>query len=126
MRRVARKKRRNSRQYSTQPRNVILGHVISAAAGLAVFHLLGHSPLNVALAVGLAIGGMQLSGTVHPPAGANPIVVMLASANWSFLLLPVLAGSVLIVLTGMAYHRLLSRQLYPALPGHRAANLLQS
>jgi len=37
-----------------------------------------------------------------------------------------ICNPLLIVLTGMACHRLVSRQLYPALPGHRAANFLQS
>ena len=38
-----------------QPRNVIGGHLISTAAGLSVFYLLGQTPLAFALGVGLAI-----------------------------------------------------------------------
>ena len=57
-----------------QPRNLIGGHLISTAVGLAVFALLGASPLSYALAVGAAIAAMQLTGTLHPPAGADPIV----------------------------------------------------
>jgi hypothetical protein len=68
-----------------QPRNVIGGHLISMAAGLSVFGLLGQTPLAFALGVGLAIAAMLLTGTVHPPAGADPIVVILASASWPFL-----------------------------------------
>lgn len=61
-----------------QPRNVIGGHLLSSAIGLAVFGLMGASPLAYGLAVGLAIAAMQFSGTLHPPAGADPIVVILA------------------------------------------------
>jgi len=59
-----------------QPRNVIGGHMISTAAGLLVFYLLGQTPLAFALGVGLAVTAMLLTGTVHPPAGADPIVVI--------------------------------------------------
>jgi CBS-domain-containing membrane protein len=96
-----------------QPRNVIGGHVISAFVGLAVLSLLGASPLSYALAVGLAIAAMQLTGTLHPPAGADPIVVLLAGAGWPFLLTPILAGTVLIVFVALIYHRWISGRPYP-------------
>ena len=81
-----------------QPRNVIGGHLISAAIGLTVLSLLGPSPVALALGVGLAIAAMALTRTLHPPAGADPIVVIMAGASWSFLLAPVLVGTVAIVL----------------------------
>jgi CBS-domain-containing membrane protein len=89
-----------------RPRNVIGGHLISATIGLLALQVLGPSPLAYAVSVGLATMAMVLTDTVHPPAGANPIVVILAGAGWSFLLTPVLAGTVLIVAVGMVFHRL--------------------
>ncbi|HZC18028.1 MAG TPA: HPP family protein, partial [Caulobacteraceae bacterium] len=71
-----------------QPRNVIGGHLISAVVGLAAYALLGAHPWSFAIGVGLAIAAMQITGTVHPPAGADPIVVILAKAGWLFLLSP--------------------------------------
>ncbi|MCJ1902493.1 HPP family protein [Paracoccus versutus] len=56
---------------------------------------------------------MQLTRTVHPPAGGDPLVVILAGAGWSFLILPVLAGTVLLVAAAIAYHRLISLRAYP-------------
>jgi CBS-domain-containing membrane protein len=97
-----------------QPRNVIGGHLISAFVGLAVLTLFGVSPLTYALAVGLAIAAMQLTGTLHPPAGADPIVVLLAGAGWPFLLTPILAGTVSIVITAIIYHRCVSKRPYPS------------
>jgi CBS-domain-containing membrane protein len=41
---------------------------------------------------------MALTRTLHPPAGADPIVVIMAGASWSFLLAPVFVGTVAIVL----------------------------
>ena len=58
-----------------QPRNVIGGHMISTLVGLCAYHLIGASPLSFGLAVGLAIAAMLLTAPLHPPAGADPIVV---------------------------------------------------
>ena len=93
-----------------QPRNVIGGHLISTVAGLSV---LGQTPLAFALGVGLAITAMLLTGTVHPPAGADPIVVIFASASWPFLFAPVLIGTICIVLLGAGFHRWVTRKAYP-------------
>ncbi len=95
------------------PRNVIGGHLISTLAGLSVLYLFGVGPLALALGVGLAIFSMMLTKTLHPPAGADPIVVILAGASWSFLFVPILAGTIVIVLIATAFHRLISRKAYP-------------
>lgn len=99
-----------------QPRNVIGGHVISAAAGLLMLTLLGDGPIAIAAGVGLAISAMQATATLHPPAGANPIVVISAGAGWSFIAVPVLAGAVMIVLLALIYHRLATGRPYPLRP----------
>ena len=80
-----------------QPRSIIGGHVISTLVGLIILHTLGNSWWACALAVGLALVAMQQTRTVHAPAGANPIVVLMTGAPLSFLLTPVLAGSIVIV-----------------------------
>lgn len=97
-----------------QPKNVIGGHLISAFIGVAVFAVLGAHPLSFALAVGLAIAAMQATGTLHPPAGADPIVVLAAGASWSFLVMPMLAGTILIVGLAYCYHRFISQRSYPS------------
>lgn len=99
-----------------QPRNVIGGHLVSATVGLAALALLGATPFAFGAGVGLAIAAMLLTRTTHLPAGADPIVVILAGASWPFLLTPVLAGSVAIVVAGAAYHRVTRGAPYPAHP----------
>lgn len=94
------------------PRNVIGGHLISSALGLCAAMLIASPALAMAVGVGLAIAAMLLTDTLHPPAGADPIVVVLAHAAWSFLALPILAGTLAIVLIGMAYHRLVTGHPY--------------
>ncbi|WP_020180402.1 HPP family protein [Methylopila sp. M107] len=96
-----------------QPRNVIGGHLVSATVGLVAFALLGATPLAFGLGVGAAIAAMLVTRTTHPPAGADPIVVILAGASWPFLFAPVLVGAVAIVLGGIVFHRLLGRT-YPS------------
>ncbi|SDE37584.1 HPP family protein [Paenibacillus sp. UNCCL117] len=95
-----------------QPRNVIGGHVLSTAIGLALLHTAGMHPWSAALGVGLAITLMLLTRTLHPPAGADPLVVMLGGGAWSFLGAPALAGAVWIVAAAWIYHRLQGRR-YP-------------
>ncbi|MFD1332986.1 HPP family protein [Methylopila musalis] len=96
-----------------QPRNVIGGHLISTAVGLVALALLGAGPLAFGLGVGAAIALMLVTKTTHPPAGADPIVVILAGASWPFLFSPVLVGAVVIVLAGALYHRTLTGAAYP-------------
>lgn len=81
-----------------QPRSIIGGHVVSTLVGLLVLGTLGNSWWAGALAVGLALAVMQQTRTLHAPAGANPLVVLAASAPVSFLVTPVLTGAVVIVL----------------------------
>ena len=97
-----------------QPKNVILGHLITAFIGLLCLHTLGVTPTSLALATGLAVAGMMLTDTTHPPAGANPLLIMLTHQNWEFLLTPVLIGAVIIVLTGKLYGRIKRRMPFRA------------
>ncbi|KAB7704472.1 HPP family protein [Bacillus aerolatus] len=97
----------------SQPRNIIGGHLISTFVGLAVYYIFGNGPWAIGLAVGLAIAALMLTKTTHPPAGANPLVVMMGDYSWSFLFSPVLAGSVLIVLFALLINNLRSDRDYP-------------
>ncbi|MDD3467541.1 MAG: HPP family protein [Campylobacterales bacterium] len=94
-----------------QPKNIIFGHLITACIGLLFFHFFGFTPLSVALSVGVAIAAMRLTSTIHPPAGANPIVIMVGSTSWDFLEFVAL-GSVVLVVCGVLFHRL-SGKMYP-------------
>ena len=84
-----------------QPKNVIFGHLITAIVGLTFISFVGVTPLTLALATGLGVSAMLLSKTTHPPAGANPLLIMMTGQSWSFLITPVLIGAVTIVLCGM-------------------------
>lgn len=99
-----------------QPRNIVLGHFISAAVGLVALFMFGDSYIVMAIAVGTAIMLMQHCRAIHPPAGANPIVIALAgSANidWMFLITPVLSGSLALVCIGALLNNSGKNQAWP-------------
>jgi CBS-domain-containing membrane protein len=97
----------------SQPRNVVVGHVLSSATGLLLLHLLGPGWWALALAVGTAIALMMLTRTVHPPAGSNPVIIFLSHPGWSFLLTPTLAGAVIIVGVALIYNNATRSTRYP-------------
>jgi len=97
----------------SQPANVVGGHVIATLLALGLDHLLPPSGWSMALAVGVVIGLLGVLRLTHPPAGADPIVVMMAHPDWDFLFTPVLLGSVVPVLMALLIHRLPPRSVYP-------------
>ena len=92
-----------------QPKNVILGHFITAFIGVFFVEYIGVTPLSLALATGLAVSAMLATKTTHPPAGANPLLIMLTGQSWAFLFTPVLFGAVVIVLLGKMMQQLRDR-----------------
>ncbi|QBF28947.1 HPP family protein [Pseudomonas tructae] len=96
-----------------QPRNIIGGHVIATLVGLAVLYSLGDSWWSAALAVGLALAAMQQTRTLHAPAGANPLVVIASHAPLSFVVTPVLAGSLVIVAVAWCLNNARQANSYP-------------
>src|SRR3954451_19157568 len=98
---------------SAQPRALIGGHLLSALVGLAMLWLTGPHAWAAAAAVGLAILAMYLTGTFHPPAGINPLLVVSNSPPGSFLLAPVLAGPLLLTAFACFWHRGIGRRPWP-------------
>lgn len=100
-----------------QPRNVIFGHLISAFIGLFFLKFFSDSILSIALSVGCAIALMQVFKCVHPPAGANPLVILLTANSinyeWSFLVFPVLLGSVTLVLVAAVVNNIKTDNKWP-------------
>ena len=92
-----------------KPKNLILGHILSALSGVIIFYLLGNTFISLGLGVALAVFVMMMTNTVHPPAGANPIIVILTGQSISFVFLPVAVGAVIIVVFAYLYNRLLKR-----------------
>jgi CBS-domain-containing membrane protein len=92
-----------------QPRALVGGHLVATFVGLVVVKFLGPGPWAAALAVGLAMVAMHLTETFHPPAGIDPLVVVVNNMSWSFLIAPVGVGAVLLALFAFVWHNLVAR-----------------
>ena len=96
-----------------QPRNIIGGHVLSALSGLVVASVFGTNPWLAGLAVAVSVAGMQLTGTLHPPAGINALLFVSMNLTWQFVLMPVAVGAVGLVAFAFLYHQLTARGRWP-------------
>jgi len=96
-----------------QPRALVGGHVLSALVGLVVLYFAGPHAWAAALAVGLAIFAMLATDTFHPPAGINPLIIVMNAMSWSFLLVPVAAGALILLGYTWAWNNLVRRNRWP-------------
>ena len=92
-----------------QPRALIGGHLVSALVGIVVLQLAGPVPWAAAVAVGLAMVAMHLTRTFHPPAGIDPLVVVVNNMHWHFLLAPVAVGALMLGAFAFLWHNLVVR-----------------
>jgi CBS-domain-containing membrane protein len=98
---------------AAQPRALIGGHLISTVVGLVVLYLAGPTPWAAALAVGLAMVAMHATRTFHPPAGIDPLLVVVNAMPWSFLVVPVAAGALALAAFAYAWHLVVRRFDWP-------------
>ena len=61
-----------------------------------------------AAAVGLAVLAMYVTGTFHPPAGIDPMVIVVNDLSWSFLIAPVGVGALLLALFAFVWHNVVA------------------
>ena len=92
-----------------KPRNVFFGHVLSASSGVLMFYFLGGTPLSISLGVSLVIFIMSITNTIHPPAGANPVIAILGAKSFEFVIMPVAIGASFIVIFALFYNKLWKR-----------------
>ena len=97
-----------------QPKNVILGHFLTSLIGIIFLNFV---PLpifiNIPIAVGFGVMFMILLKVTHPPAGGNPIIVIIGSVSYDYLLSPVILGSIIVVIFGVVINKLLLKKKYP-------------
>jgi CBS-domain-containing membrane protein len=104
-----------TRAPAAQPRALFGGHLLGAFAGIVCFQLFGDATWVYLLALALALVLMLATGTVHPPAGANPLIMVHAHAAFIALLDPVAAGVVVLAACAILWSRVLPGTIrYPA------------
>ena len=97
-----------------QPKNVFFGHLCTAIVGVIFVNFV---PLpiymNIALGVGVGVFFMILLNIVHPPAGGNPIMVIIGSASYDYLINPIIFGCIIILLLAILVNKFLLKKNYP-------------
>tara|TARA_B100000575_G_scaffold204695_1_gene166184 strand:+ start:32 stop:496 length:465 start_codon:yes stop_codon:yes gene_type:complete len=98
-----------------QPKNVFFGHLLTALVGIIILIFV---PLpifiTIPIAVGLGVGLMILFNVTHPPAGGNPIIVIVGSVSFEYLFSPVITGSIIILIFAIILNRLILKKKYPS------------
>jgi len=92
-----------------KPRAIIGGYLIATIIGMAFYQLMGNNPLSLGLAFGLSFVLMQLTKTLHPPAGSIPLLIMFSEPDWSYVITPILLGVILILVYEKFYNFVLKK-----------------
>ena len=97
-----------------QPKNIFFGHLLTAIVGVLFLYFV-QLPIYIIipLAVGFGVGLMILMNVTHPPAGGNPIIVIMGSVSLDYLINPILTGSLIILVFGVILNRLILKKKYP-------------
>ena len=95
-----------TRAPAVHPRSLFGGHLGGALIGIACFQTLGDATWVYVLALVLTLMFMLLTGTVHPPAGANPLIMIHSHAGFAALWNPVGLGVVSLALVAVVWSRL--------------------
>ena len=97
-----------------QPKNIFFGHLLTSIVGIFFLYLIP-LPLYIIIpiSVGFGVGLMILLKVTHPPAGGNPIIVIMGSVSLDYLINPIIIGTGIILIFGVILNRLILKKKYP-------------
>ena len=97
-----------------QPKNIFFGHLLTSLVGIMISNFV---PLpifiTIPIAVGLGVGLMILFNVTHPPAGGNPIIVIIGSVSLDYLINPIITGSIIVLIFGIVINKFVLKKNYP-------------
>ena len=96
-----------------QPANVFFGHLLAIVIGILFNEFLGMSYLTLGLSVGTTVTLMMYFKIIHPPAAANPLIALFADVSLSYIVFPVIVGSIVIIVLSLIINRYLLKRNYP-------------
>lgn len=102
-----------------QPKNLFLGHLISALVGVTIYKVMGnHIWIAAPLAVSLSIIGMQMAKALHPPGGATALIAVtggssITNLGYEYVFSPVLTGVSLLFIAALIFNNIPHKRQYP-------------
>jgi CBS-domain-containing membrane protein len=103
----------------SQPWSVIVGHGLSAVIGVFCANNISHPMVAAACAIGVAIGVMHQLKCIHPPGGATAFTAVVGGGaihdlGYKFVVFPVLANAIIMVLLAICINSAFKWRRYPA------------
>ena len=103
----------------SQPWNVLVGHLLSAAIGVACWQWIPYPAIAASVGVGLAIAAMYLARCLHPPGGATALAAVIGSAelhqlDFGYVMQPILFNVMVILLAAVLFNGFFRGRTYPA------------
>ena len=102
-----------------QPRNLLGGHILSAAIGVLCWKLMSqHLWLAESMAVATAIAVMHGTRTLHPPGGATALIAVIGSGKihnlgfW-YVLFPATVGPIILLVVALLVNNIPKSRRYP-------------
>ena len=96
-----------------QPGNIFFGHLLGIIIGILVNEFIGMSFITLGLSVGTTVTLMMYFKIIHPPAAANPLIALFADVSLSYIVFPVIVGSIVIIVLSLIINRYLLKRNYP-------------
>ena len=97
-----------------QPKNIFFGHLLTSIVGVIFLYFVSLPIyLLITLDVGFGVALMIFLNVTHPPAGGNPIIVIIGSVSLDYLVNPIIIGSLIILAFGVILNRLILKKKYP-------------
>jgi CBS-domain-containing membrane protein len=91
---------------AAQPRALFGGHLGGAVIGIMCWQILGDAVWVYVLAQVLTLVYMLVTCTIHPPAGANPLIMIRAHAGFAVIGHSILAGLLCLAVIAYIWSRL--------------------
>ena len=96
-----------------QPANIFFGHLLAIVIGILFNEFFGLSFITLGLSVGVTISLMMYFKIVHPPAAANPLIALFADVSLNYIIFPVMAGAIVIIILSTAINKYILKRNYP-------------
>jgi len=90
----------------SRPVAVLVSHLLGAAIGIALLKLFGSNVWTMGAGVALIAIAMKLLSIMHPPAGANPLIVLNLKSSWLFITYPLLPALLIMLVAVLVWSRL--------------------